>query len=329
MTRRWANDWRPGASIDLLRARARLNEQVRAFFAERGCLEVETPLLGGSFGTDPSIEPLTARFEGPGYPAGKTLYLQSSPEFFMKRLLAAGSGPVYQLCKAFRNGEAGRRHNPEFTILEWYRPGHDADRLMQEVAELVRVLVEEPALPVEYRSYRSLFLEHLDIDPLEADPARLQGCALARNLLGAEELVLDRDGWLDLLMSSFIEPELGARGLTFVTAYPASQASLARLNPGDRRTAARFELYWKGVELANGFEELVDAAEQSERFERENCRRFSAGRRPMPVDDALLSALENGMPECAGVALGVDRLLMCRYDLQDIDEVLAFSLARL
>lgn len=329
MGRRHANDWRPGASLEILRVRARLLREVRAFFAARDVLEVETPLLGVSFGTDPAIEPLTSSFSGPAYPNGKRLFLQSSPEFFMKRLLAAGSGPVFQLCKAFRNGEAGTRHNPEFTLLEWYRPGFNAAQLMDELTDLVRRLVDQPGLREERRSYRSLFLQYLDIDPLEASAPALRACARSRNLLGAETLELDRDGWLDLLMTHFIEPELGVAGLTYVTDYPASQASLARLNPADPRVAARFELYWKGLELANGFEELADAEEQSERFEQENCRRFSSGQRPMPVDDALLSALEHGMPDCAGVAVGLDRLLMCRLGCRDIDQVLGFSLARL
>ncbi len=329
MARRYASDWRPGAPLEILEARARLNRQVRAFFDARGVMEVETPLLGASFGTDPAIEPLSTRFQGPGYAAGKTLYLQSSPEFFMKRLLAAGSGPIYQLCKAFRNGEAGCRHNPEFSILEWYRPGFDAPALMDELTALVRELAGDPALPERRRSYRALFLEALDIDPLEADVAALADCARQHHLLGADSLDLDRDGWLNLLMAGFIEPGLGRDGLLYVTGFPASQASLARLDPADPRTAARFELYWKGLELANGFEELADAGEQSERFERENCRRYSQGQQPMPVDDALLSAMEHGLPACAGVAVGVDRLLMALLGEGDIDRVLGFSLARL
>lgn len=329
MIRRHANDWLPGASIGVLEARSRLLQGVRVFFAERGVMEVETPLLGASFGTDPAIEPMLSTFTGPGYPDGKRLFLQSSPEFFMKRLLAAGSGPIYQLCKAFRNGESGSRHNPEFTILEWYRPGFSVGQLMDELAELIHLLLADPLRPAERRSYRSLFLEYLGVDPLDADTGSLRQRALSENLLGADSLDLDRDGWLDLLMASFIEPNLGVDGLTFVIDYPASQASLARLNPDDERIAARFELYWKGVELANGFEELADAEEQSERFERENCRRFSSGRQAMPIDDALLSALESGMPDCSGVAVGLDRLLMCQLGLDDIDQVLGFSLARL
>ncbi len=303
--------------------------RIRAFFAEQGVLEVETPLLGTAFGTDPAIEPLECRFAGPGFPDGLQMYLQSSPEFFMKRLLAAGSGPIYQVSKSFRNGEAGRRHNPEFSLLEWYRPGFELPELIGEVADLVRAVVADPPSRTRHAAYAELFAEILDVDPLAADAQTLQECAVSNHLLGAETLELDRDGWLDLLMSTFIEPHLGQGELTFVTDYPASQASLARLNRQDPRTAARFELYWKGIELANGFEELADAEEQSERFEQENCRRFSAGQRPMPVDDALLSALESGLPPCSGVALGLDRLLMCDLGRDDIDAVLSFSLARL
>ncbi len=325
--RRHLDDWRPGASLETLRARARLLARIRAFFAARGVLEVETPLAGISFGTDPAIEPLRSRFTGPGHAQGLDLYLQSSPEFFMKRLLAAGSGPIWQLCKAFRDGEAGPRHNPEFTLLEWYRPGFDERALMDEVAELVSEALDQP-LPVERRRYAELFQTHLGIDPLEADVPALRACALAHAVLGAEGLELARDGWLDLLMSTLIEPHLGREGLTFVTHYPVSQASLARVH-ADGRTAARFELYWQGMELANGFHELRNAAEQAQRFEHENCRRRSAGQAPMPVDDALLAALEHGLPDCAGVALGIDRLLMCQLGVDDIDQVLAFSLARL
>lgn len=329
MGRRRNRDWRPGAGREVLVRRARMLARIRAFFAERGVLEVETPLLGTTFGTDPAIEPLESLFLGPGFADGLQMYLQSSPEFFMKRLLAAGSGPIYQVSKAFRNGEAGRRHNPEFSLLEWYRPGFELPDLIGEVADLVCAVVADPPSRIRRASYTDLVVEILDIDPLAADTQSLRECAVASNLPGAETLVLDRDGWLDLLMSTFIEPHLGQEELTFVADYPASQASLARLNRQDPRTAARFELYWKGMELANGFEELADAEEQSERFERENCRRLSGGQRPIPVDAALLSALESGLPPCSGVAMGLDRLLMCDLGVDDIDAVLNFSLARL
>jgi lysyl-tRNA synthetase class 2 len=327
--RRHASDWRPGSTQQVLLARAQMLACIRGFFAGREVLEVETPLLSSCFGTDPAIEPLQSEFTGPGYAQGRPLYLQSSPEFFMKRLLADGSGPIYQVCKAFRNGEAGRLHNPEFSILEWYRPGFDALALMQEVADLVSELLGQQGLPVEHRPYAQLFQEYLGLDVFELQADDLAAFARERNLLGADGLQLDRDGWLNLLMSVLIEPQLGKEGLCFVTDYPATQASLARLNAHDPRTAARFELYYQGVELANGFEELADADEQAERFEHENCQRRSNRQMPMPVDEALLGALHHGMPECSGVALGLDRVLMCALDLDDIDEVLSFSLARI
>lgn len=304
-------------------------QRIRDFFAARGVMEVETPLLGSCFGTEPAIEPLHSVFTGPGYADGRALYLQSSPEFFMKRLLADGSGPIYQVCKAFRNGEAGRRHNPEFSILEWYRPGFDAMQLIDEVADLMRELLQLPDLPAARHPYADLFRDHLGLDVFAMDAEALRDFACSRHLLGAEHLELDRDGWLDLLMGVLIESRLGDGELCFVTDYPASQASLARLNPHDPRTAARFELYYRGLELANGFDELNDADEQAERFERENCRRRSERQAPMPVDEALLGALQHGMPDCSGVALGLDRVLMCALEMADIDQVQAFSLARI
>lgn len=336
-------DWRPGAGLDVLRARAALLRTLREFFAERRVTEVETPLLGSSFGTDPSIEPMRSRFTGPGFAEGRELFLQSSPEFFMKRLLAAGSGPIYQVCKAFRDGEAGRRHNPEFTLVEWYRPRFSIDQLIDEVAELVRRLLQQPRqemrdyryahlvrneLDVRRYTYAALFGDRLGVDVFSTTAEELRECAIDHRLLGAETMEMDRDSWLDLLMASLIESTLGQGELSFVTDYPASQASLARINPDDPRTSARFELYFNGVELANGFEELADADEQAQRFEHENCTRRSRKQAPMPVDQALLGALQHGLPACSGVALGLDRVLMCSLGLDDIDQVLGFSLAR-
>jgi len=322
-----AVDWRPGVDATTLQARAELLAAVRAFFADAGVMEVETPLLAPAAGTDPAVEPLRSCFTGPGFAEGLPLYLQTSPEYHMKRLLAAGSGPIYQIGKAFRDGEAGRRHNPEFTLLEWYRPGFDHHALMDEVAALVlRVLDRD--LPVARRSYRSLFEACYGIDPLSCDVAALQAIALERAVPGAEQLVLERDGWLDLLLSHGIEPGLGRDELTFVTDYPASQAVLARLNPDDPRTAARFELYLEGLELANGFWELADADEQRARFEADRAQRATAGQPDIPLDERLLAALAAGLPDCAGVALGLDRLLMCRLGAGSLDQVMAFTIDR-
>lgn len=322
------NDWRPGSNLETLQARARLLADVRAYFAQQNVLEVETPLLASSAATEPSIEPLTTRYQGPGYADGLKLYLQTSPEFAMKRLLSANSVPIYQICKAFRDGEAGRKHNLEFTLLEWYRPGFDLEQLMQEVADIARLGLRLSNVTTEILPYAELFQTYLDVDVFSTDRDGLQSIAVDNFILGADGIDMDKDAWLDLLMSYLIEPQLGQDRLSFVTDYPASQASLARLNK-DGRTAARFELYYKGIELANGFHELSDSAEQSQRFESENCKRRSNDQAAIRVDKHFLSALESGLPDCSGVALGLDRLLMLSLDTDDIDQVLAFSLPRI
>ena len=300
--------------------------RLRAFFDERGVLEVETPILSAAAGTDPALEPMAVAAGGAGAPADG--FLQTSPEFAMKRLLAAGSGPIYQLCKVFRAGERGRRHNPEFTLLEWYRPGWGIDALMDEVAALVRALLERPGLGDERIAYRALFRERLGVDPWRADAGALRAAARAAGLSGCDDLALERDGWLDLLMGSVLEPELGRGPMSFVHAYPPSQAALARVLPGAPPAAARFELYLDGLELANGFDELTDAAEQRARFEAERAARAAAGRAAAPLDDRFLAALEHGLPASAGVALGLDRLLMCHLGAEHIDAVLAFPSER-
>ena len=300
---------------------------IRDFFSTVGVLEVETPLACLAAGTDPAIDPLIARYTGPLYPQGVDLYLQTSPEFAMKRLLASGSGPIYQICKAFRDGEAGRLHNPEFSILEWYRPGYTVAEMMTEVAAVLRRALQRDGLETETRSYAGLFAAHLGIDVFVVDAESLRQVAVRQHLSGAEGLRLDRDGWLDLLMSHLIQPALGPDRLCFVTDYPASQAALARRNP-DRLTAARFEAFLDGVELANGFDELTDAEEQAARFDAENSERRARGKRPVTVDRQLLAAMRTGLPDCCGVAVGLDRLLMLRQGLDDLDASMTFSLRR-
>lgn len=322
-----STEWQPGAGLDALRARAAMLADIRRYFAEQGVLEVETPLACLTAGTDPALEPITARYTGPVFARGIDLYLQTSPEFAMKRLLAADSGAIYQICKAFRDGEAGRLHNPEFTMLEWYRPGFDVDQLIDEVTTVCRLALDKPQLPVERVTYADLFRAVLDIDVFSATVDGLREQALVHHIIGAEQLELDRDGWFDLLLSHLIQPQLGAEVLYFLTDYPVSQAALARANP-DGKTAARFELFYRGVELANGFHELIDAGEQAARFEADNCRRRGHKQRPIRVDRRLLAAMESGLPDCAGVAVGLDRVLMLRQGLDDIDDVLAFSLQR-
>ncbi|PLW84264.1 EF-P lysine aminoacylase GenX [Kineobactrum sediminis] len=316
-------DWQPAASTALLRQRAGLLALIREFFAERGVLEVETPLLCRSGITDPAIEPLQVC-------SGRSIgadgrYLQTSPEYAMKRLLAAGSGSIYQVCKAFRDGEAGARHNPEFTLLEWYRPGLDHHQLMVEVADLVCHCLGPR--PWQALSYRDLFLESLDIDPFSASVDTL--CGIARGHFDVGNLEGDRDLWLDLLLTHAVEPWLAGRGICFVYDYPASQAALARIVERDGYwVAERFELYVDGLELANGYHELGDEREQRARFEADNRLRRQRGLATRPLDEQLLAALAAGLPACSGVALGMDRLLLCASGESDIRRVLAFPWER-
>ncbi len=321
--------WRPGAELATLRLRAELLARVRAFFAARGVLEVETPALAAAAITDPHLASFSTVYSGPGPRHGRTLYLHTSPEFPMKRLLAAGSGCIYQIARVFRDGEAGRRHNPEFTLLEWYRVGFDHHRLMDEVAELVtallagRLALAEP----ERLSYRELFQRHLGLDPHRAGVAELAACAKRFELPIPPRMPADEaDPWLDLLLTHWIEPHLERGRLTFVYDYPVSQAALARLRPDDPPVGERFELYLNGVELANGFHELGDADEQRRRFEGGNAARRALGLPVMPVDEHLLAALAAGLPDCAGVALGFDRLVMLAAGKAALGEVIAFPL---
>ena len=312
----------------MLEARARMLADIRAFFQRKQVLEVETPVCSAFATTDPALESFSTSFTGPGEAQGRKLYLHTSPEFPMKRLLAAGSGPIYQICKVFRDGELGRFHNPEFSMLEWYRPGFDRHQLMNELAELINGLLPEP-IPVERVSYRELFQNRLGFDPLCSSAEQLCGHALRLGMEGAESIGLqDTDGWLDLLMSHYIEPELGKGTICFIYDYPASQASLARIRPGDPPLAERFELYMDGIELANGFHELADANEQRSRFESDLERRRAMGVKQVPMDENLLAALDSGIPDCSGVALGLDRLLICLTGADHIQEVLAFPVDR-
>lgn len=280
----------------------------------RQVLEVETPLLGQAASTDVHLESLSI--------GNAQCFLQTSPEFAMKRLLVAGSGDIYQICKAFRAGESGKRHNPEFTMLEWYRSGFDQFQLMAEVAELVSLLLGD--CPVNRRSYRSAFAEVLDIDPHRASVSEL--AALAQQHTGYAAGDDDRDTLLDLLMSQVIEPQLGRGELTFIYDYPASQCALAKVKIDGQGAAVaeRFELYVEGVELANGYHELTDAEEQRQRFEADLAERLQRGLSQVPMDQRLVAALQEGMPSCAGVALGLDRLLMLMVGTDSIRDVIAF-----
>lgn len=323
--------WRPNTPPETLRRRAALLARLRDHFAGQGVLEVDTPILARAAVTDPHLHSLATRYTGPGAAHGLPLYLHTSPEFFMKRLLAAGSGSIYQIAKVFRDGEAGGRHNPEFTLLEWYRTGYDHRRLMADVEALV-VSALDGALglaPSESITYRDAFRRHAGVDPFTAAGAELAACAARHGIAAPPGLDLqDIDGWLDLLLTALVEPQLGRGRLTFLHDYPPSQAALARILPGPPPVAARFELYLEGMELANGFHELTDADEQRRRFEADLIRRRELGLTTVPMDTALLAALAHGLPDCAGVALGVDRLLMLAVGAKCIEEVLSFPLGR-
>ncbi len=291
---------------------------------------METPLLAASTVTDLHLESLSCRVTASG--EEYRVFLQTSPEFAMKRLLAAGSGPIYQICKAFRDGEAGRMHNPEFTMLEWYQPGFDHHQLMDEMDQLLgSVLGEKPA---ERITYREAFERNVAIDPHRATVRELQSAVSKAGLevfglnIEAGMNTEDRDSWLHLLMSHCIEPRLGRGRPTFLFDFPASQAALARIRPGVPPVAERFEVYTEGVELANGFHELTDAAEQRSRFEADLEQRRVAGLSMPPLDERFLAALDAGLPPCAGVALGVDRLLMRCLGTDDLRDVLSFAIDR-
>ncbi len=316
-------DWRPSADLEVLRARARMLAQVRAFFAAREVLEVETPVLCNAGVTDPHLINPTTSCLLPGDHVPRRLYLQTSPEYAMKRLLAAGSGAIYQIGKAFRGDEAGRYHNPEFTLVEWYRPGLDYADIMAEAAALLEAVTGRLAA-VERVSYAEAFRRHAAIDPLRAPLQDIVERASAAGIrIGAAERLV-RDDWLDLLLSHLVAPRLGRDGPSFLTEFPASQAALARVVPGDPPVAERFEVFIDGIEIANGFHELIDAGEQRRRFEADNLRRERAGLPKMPIDERLLAALDAGLPPCSGVALGFDRLVMITLGLPALRQAIAF-----
>jgi lysyl-tRNA synthetase class 2 len=317
-------DWRPTASIETLRLRAKVLAQIRSFFAARGVLEVETPLLAGAPVTDLHLQALSCRYRGPGADEGRELFLQTSPEFAMKRLLAAGSGPIFQICKAVRNGETGSRHNPEFTILEWYRPGWDHHRLMDEIDGLLRDVLDTRS--GERLTYAEAFERYASIDPHSTSDEALRKRVEALGVDSTDGL--RRDDLLDLILTHVIEPKLGHCQPTLIHDYPASQAALARIRPGNPPLAERFEVFAEGLELANGYHELNDADQQRRRFEADLEAKRKAGFPEVPIDEHLLAALEHGLPDCAGVALGVDRLLMLIAGTRDISDVLAFPIDR-
>lgn len=314
------DSWQPTATLAALKSRAALLSRVREFFAQRAVTEVETPILSAAGASDPQLHSLVTRVAGTHDPR----YLQTSPEFAMKRLLAAGSGDIYQVCKVFRDEEHGRWHNPEFTMIEWYRLGFDDAALMVEVEALLAHLLEgSRALPAAERlSYAAALQRHAGVDAFDSSEDQLAQAALRHGIHCDSQL--DRDARLDLLMGLVVGPRLGVERPCFVYDYPVSQAALARVKGG--AVAARFELYVDGVELANGFHELAHAAQQRARFDADLSLRRRRGQVQPPLDENLLAALQHGLPDCAGVALGFDRLVALALGKSRLSEAMSFTI---
>ncbi|MES2203944.1 MAG: elongation factor P--(R)-beta-lysine ligase [Pseudomonadota bacterium] len=306
--------WQPSATIDALKNRAEILRTLRDFFYQRHITEVETPLLCKAGTTDVYLDSMTVTSNQ------KTRYLQTSPEFAMKRLLAAGIGDCYQICKAFRCDEAGQYHNPEFTMLEWYRLSFNHHQLMNDMDDLLQLILK--CQPAKRISYQQLFLDYLNIDPHLASVEDLK--KISPELCSVLNETTDtKDDYLMLLLSHLIEPKIGFDRPCFIYDYPASQAALSKVR--ENKFAERFEVYVNGIELANGFHELQSAQEQLERFQKDNKKRRELNKPEVPIDDHLIAALENGLPACAGVALGIDRLIMLAQKKENLYDILSFG----
>lgn len=315
-----ADDWRPSTCMATLQQRARMLRAARDYFAATRALEVETPSLSSAAASDVHLTSVQARV------CGKSAWLHTSPEYAMKRLLAAGSGDIYQIARVYRDGESGRHHNPEFTLIEWYRLGYDHHRLMDDLEQLLGCLMPARCVDRSERlTYREAVQLHAQVDPLDDPISMLLASLRQANIEVPADIGDDRDALLDLIMAVIVGPRLGQRRLTFIYDYPASQASLARIRGP---VASRFELYLDGLELANGFHELGHAGEQRARFAHDLQRRAQRGLPIVPMDERFLAALSHGLPDCAGVALGFDRAVMCAIGARHIDEVLTFPHAR-
>lgn len=313
--------WKPSATLQALQARAALNRSIREFFIETNALEVELPILNHAPVADMNIEAIAV----PATEMMPKLYLHTSPEYSMKRLLCAGSGDIYALGKVFRAGEAGGRHNPEFSMLEWYRLGMNHQELMHEVADLFEELFNDSSIELIdaplFLTYQQAVMQYAGLDPFTASENDIKQLGIE---LAAGDLELNRDGWLDMIMSHKVEKALPENQLVFIYNYPASQAALAKLNTDDsgQMIAERFEVYLNGLELANGYHELTDSKEQYQRFEKELVGT------DRPIDEKLIAAMadaEAGLPDCAGVAVGIDRILMLQLGVNTISEVISFS----
>ncbi|WP_373683667.1 EF-P lysine aminoacylase EpmA [Acinetobacter sp. YH1901134] len=319
-------NFQPSCELTALRARATMYAQIRQFFAARDVLEVETPVLSQAGVTDVHLASVQAQRHVNGQK--QTHYLQTSPEFAMKRLLASGSGSIYQICKVFRDDEHGRKHNSEFTMLEWYRPGFSLKDLMFEVTDLLNETLKQRFGEVRptILSYKHAFMDRLDLNPLQASLQDLKDCCRRVGL--SLDLGEDRLGYIDLLFSHYVEPSLGFDTPVFLTDFPPEMASLAktRVDEDGELVAARFELYIEGLELANAYDELIDADVLRSRFEADNAERAKLGLHVMPIDEYLLAALPH-MSECAGIALGIDRLLMVAMNQLKLEKVISFPAA--
>jgi elongation factor P--(R)-beta-lysine ligase len=321
--------WQPTASLLSLQGRAQVLSDIRAFFQKRAVLEVETPLMCQGATTDPYIQSFSVSYSPVPGTQTQHFYLQTSPEFAMKRLLAAGSGPIYQICKAFRKEESGRLHNPEFTILEWYQPGFDHHALMDEMEALLCVVLGLKSS--ERFSYQAIFENTLGFNPHTVSLAQLKHCAVSKGIILSSELIptLSVDDYLDILMTHCIEPHLGSTVPAMIYDFPASKAALAKIRFTEEvPVAERFEVYFKGVELANGYHELTDPEVQLSRLQADCAHRKNLGYSEVPIDLHLIEALKAGLPDSAGVALGVDRLVMLKLGNHEIQEVVPFTIDR-
>ncbi len=323
------HNWRPSADIATLKKRAQYIAAARLFFADRNVIEVDTPILSSSAPTAPYLSSFTTDYQPLSGTTKQRYYLHTSPEFAMKRLLAAGSGSIYQIAHVFRNGEQGRLHSPEFSMLEWYRPELSLNQLMDEVNDLLQqVFGFEPVIRL---SYRGIFEFFFKLNVFSCNDKAIIDCARERVSGLPADLNLDRDGWLELLMSHVIEPKLADLNMPlFIYDFPASQAQLAKVAQDNAGydVAVRFELYINGVEIANGYNELLDSEELRCRFERDNQYRSMDNKPELPIDENLLAAMQYGLPECSGVALGIDRLIMLAINHRYINSVLSFDFER-
>lgn len=316
--------WQPCATVENLFKRAEIISQIRKFFNDLGFLEVETPIISKNTVTDINLISFKTVFHKTGSTNGVPLFLMTSPEYHMKRLLAAGIGPIFQICHSFRNEELGRLHNPEFTMLEWYHPFYDLYQIMQEVDDLLQQILDCDS--ADRCSYQEIFNCYIGLDPLSADKDQLYIASIKFNLDSAISIDDDRDTLLQLLFTIKVEPNIGHEKPIFVYHFPASQALLAEISDEDKRVACRFEVYFQGIELANGYQELIDAHEQRQRFVQDNIKRKVMKLPQHTIDENFLAALEHGIPACSGVSLGIDRLLMLALKVDHLSDVMSFSI---